>query len=53
MDKNGTSCFDSARRVVVKVGSGVLTEDNGLNRKAVRSISRQICYLIDGGMEVI
>ncbi|RZB30278.1 MAG: glutamate 5-kinase [Desulfobacteraceae bacterium Eth-SRB1] len=53
MNKIRKSCFDCARRVVVKIGSGVLTEDNRLNLKVVRSISRQICCLIDGGMEVI
>lgn len=53
MNKNRKSCFDCARRVVVKIGSGVLTKDNGLNLKAVRSISRQICYLIDRKIEVI
>jgi len=24
-------CFEDAKRIVVKIGSGVLTEDNGLN----------------------
>jgi len=38
---------------VVKVGSNVLTEDQGLNLTAIRSIGRQICRLIDGGREVI
>ena len=41
------------KRVVVKVGSNVLTEDNGLNLKAMRSIARQICRLIENGLEVI
>jgi glutamate 5-kinase len=45
--------FESAKRIVVKVGSGVLTQPDGLNLKAVRSISRQICRLIDEGIEVI
>ncbi|HSO66856.1 MAG TPA: glutamate 5-kinase [Desulfatirhabdiaceae bacterium] len=45
--------FDNAKRVVVKVGSNVLTEDYGLNLNIVRSISRQICRLIDRGLEVI
>jgi glutamate 5-kinase len=45
--------FDGARRVVVKVGSNVLTEDNGLNLKAMRSITRQIGKLIGSGLEVI
>ena len=45
--------FEGAKRVVVKVGSNVLTEDNGLNLKAIRSIARQICRLIESGLEVI
>lgn len=47
------TCFEVVNRVVIKVGSNVLTKDNGLNLKAVRSISRQICYLIDGGLEIL
>jgi glutamate 5-kinase len=47
------SSFEQAKRAVVKVGSNVLTEDNGLNLKAMRSIARQICKLIDSGLEVI
>jgi glutamate 5-kinase len=39
--------------VVVKIGSNVLTQNNGLNLKAIRSITRQICRLIDDGREVI
>jgi glutamate 5-kinase len=46
-------CFECSKRIVVKVGSGVLTEDNGLNLKALRSISRQICQLADRGLEII
>jgi glutamate 5-kinase len=53
VNHNRTSIFNSAKRIVVKVGSNVLTEDQGLNLKAIRSISRQICRLIDGGGEVI
>ena len=45
--------FEGAKRVVVKVGSNVLTEGNGLNLKAIRSIARQICRLIESGLEVI
>jgi glutamate 5-kinase len=41
------------RRVVVKVGSNVLTQDNGLNVGAIESISNQLCQLIDDGREVI
>ncbi|MDP7354024.1 MAG: glutamate 5-kinase [Desulfobacterales bacterium] len=53
MDSIRTTCFKKARRVVVKVGSGVLTTDSGLNLKAIRSISRQICELIDKDLQVI
>lgn len=53
MNTNRKKYFDSATRIVVKVGSGVLTKDAGLNLKAVSTISRQICRLIDRGLEVI
>jgi glutamate 5-kinase len=45
--------FAHAKRVVIKIGSNVLTQNNGLNIKAIRSITRQICRLIDDGREVI
>lgn len=50
---NNKLSFGRAKRVVIKVGSNVLTEDNGLNLKAMRSISRQIGKLIESGLEVI
>jgi len=53
MATNHKLSFERAKRAVVKVGSNVLTEDNGLNLKAMRSIARQICKLIDNGLEVI
>ena len=53
MNEKRASILYNARRVVVKVGSNVLTEDYGLNLKAIRPISRQICRLIDGGIEII
>ncbi len=53
MSDNRASIFNDARRVVVKVGSNVLTADLGLNLKAIRSISGQICRLIEDGREVI
>jgi glutamate 5-kinase len=43
----------NARRVVVKVGSNVLTARSDLNTSVIDSISRQICVLIDGGLEVL
>ena len=50
---NSSLSFGGTKRVVVKVGSNVLTEDNGLNLKAMRSITRQIGKLIENGLEVI
>lgn len=53
MTANSKAGFENAKRIVVKVGSNVLTEDNGLNLKTVRSLARQICRLIESGLEVI
>jgi glutamate 5-kinase len=53
MNENYLSAFDEAKRVVVKVGSNVLTEDNGLNLKAMGSIARQIGKLIQNELQVI
>jgi len=53
MKDNRRSCFESARRIVVKVGSNLLTKDNGLNVDFVHAISRQICRMIDGGLQVV
>ncbi|MBU4010264.1 MAG: glutamate 5-kinase, partial [Proteobacteria bacterium] len=43
----------SSKRVVVKIGSNVLTQDHGLNLKVIDSISRQISMLMDKKIEVI
>ncbi len=43
----------NAKRAVVKVGSNVLTAQSDLNTIAITSISRQICVLIDKGLEVL
>ncbi|TYT76325.1 glutamate 5-kinase [Desulfobotulus mexicanus] len=48
-----SQCFAKARRVVVKVGSNVLTASRGLNVEVLRSISQQIHGLMQGGREVI
>lgn len=42
-----------ARRVVVKVGSNVLTAPDGLHIQVLEAISRQISTLIDNGLEVL
>ena len=53
MTDNRKSSFEGVRRTVVKVGSNVLTQAHGLNLKTIRSISRQICRLIESDLEVI
>ncbi len=45
MKTDRKTSFDNAKRVIVKVGTNVLTEDSGLALNVVRSISRQICRL--------
>ena len=45
--------FKGINRIVVKVGSNVLTQDNGLNLAAIHSVSRQISRLDNNGIEVI
>jgi len=47
------TCFSNSKRVVVKVGSSILTGPNGLNLKAIRSISRQIHRIIGEKREVL
>ena len=43
----------SVKRVVVKVGSGVLTAKNGLNRRLINDLTNDICDLRKKGIEVI
>lgn len=50
---NRNACFTSARRIVVKVGSNVLTRDQGLNLPMMYALSGQIGDLMDDGLEVI
>lgn len=53
MNHSRAPFLKSARRIVVKVGSNVLTSADGLNLEAVRTISGQICELMDRGLEVL
>ncbi|MCF8024700.1 MAG: glutamate 5-kinase [Desulfobacteraceae bacterium] len=53
MEVDRTSCFKNAGRVVIKVGSGVLTGADGLNTLVINSLSRQICELANRGVEVL
>jgi glutamate 5-kinase len=52
-DQQSSFSFGTVKRVVVKIGSNVLTEEGGLNLKVIRSISRQTSQLMDQGVEVI
>ena len=45
--------FDQARRVVIKVGSGVLTGKDGLNKDRIDSLSRQLSVLLESGIEIL
>lgn len=45
--------FDQAKRVVLKVGSAVLTDENGLDQAIISNIARQVSFLQASGREVI
>ncbi|WP_022668155.1 glutamate 5-kinase [Desulfospira joergensenii] len=45
--------LSNAKRIVVKLGSNVITAENSLNLTVMESISRQISTLMDKGLEVI
>jgi glutamate 5-kinase len=45
--------LSAGQRIVVKVGSGVLTKDNRLNLASITAITDQICALHDRGIQVI
>jgi glutamate 5-kinase len=45
--------LSAGKRIVVKVGSGVLTKDNRLNIEIINAITDQICALYDRGIQVI
>lgn len=45
--------FDKARRIVVKVGSAVLTNKNGLDQQVIEHLAHDLSFLQDTGREVI
>jgi glutamate 5-kinase len=45
--------FDQAKRIVVKVGSAVLTNSHGIDEKVVQNIARELSFLKNSGREVI
>lgn len=45
--------FDQAKRVVIKVGSAVLTDREGIDLQIIAAIARQVAFLQRTGREVI
>lgn len=45
--------FDKAKRVIVKVGSAILTGKEGLNHEVIDNLAREIAFLHNSGREVI
>ncbi|SHO46925.1 glutamate 5-kinase [Desulfopila aestuarii] len=45
--------FDKARRVVIKVGSAILTTEQGMNLEVIENLARDIVFLHNTGREVI
>jgi len=45
--------FDKAKRVVIKVGSAILTAEQGMNLEVIDNIARDISFLHNTGREVI
>ena len=45
--------FDKAKRIVVKVGSAILTTENGIDQDVVDNLAKEIAFLRDSGREVI
>jgi len=50
---NRQEYFTKAKRIVVKVGSNVLTAERGVNTKVINALSRQISKLMEDGREVM
>ena len=47
------SYFDKAKRIVVKVGSAVLTDEHGIDSSVISNIARDLSFLKNSGREVI
>ncbi len=50
---NRQTLFDRAKRVVVKVGSAILTAKDDLNHEVIDNLAREIAFLHNSGREVI
>lgn len=53
LNYNRATIFEQTKRVVIKIGSGVLTLNNGLNVDVIEKTSRQIAQLRNKGVEII
>jgi glutamate 5-kinase len=54
MNRSRKDILQSVGRVVVKIGSGVLTTKDGLNLDVISALSEEICQLMEArGLEVI
>ena len=47
------SHLGKTKRVVVKVGSAVLTGENGLNLEVMENLAQEVSFLVKSGKEVI
>ncbi len=45
--------FDKARRIVVKVGSAVLTDEDGVDQRVVDNLADELSFLQESGREVL
>ncbi len=48
-----TEYLNSVKRVVIKVGSGVITASSGLNIEVMNNLASNICWLWERGVEVL
>ncbi|MGD9161626.1 MAG: glutamate 5-kinase [Desulfobacteraceae bacterium] len=52
-NSNRKNLAKSAKRIVIKAGSGILTGKDGLNRNTINNITNDICDLRSKGFEII
>ena len=48
-----SALLSHVKRVVVKIGSGVISTDAGLDEQRLAAIAEDVCVLLDRGLEVI
>lgn len=53
MNQNRKSYLKHVKRVVIKIGSGVLTRKNGLNLNIIDDLTTEICRLRKKGFQII